>query len=159
MSDMKFKLRRAALGIFLGTGLAASSVAVVLTVSAKQAPVEQLNIQESCHQLTGEAFARTELLFGLSKPDRSVITEAEFQHFVDRQVTPLFPDGLTVLSAAGQFKAPNQAVVKEKSKLLMLVYPLNHKHHNSIEQIRTVYKQMFRQQSVLRVDDLSCVSF
>ncbi len=156
---MKFKLRGTTLGIFLGTGLAASSIVVVLTAFAKQAPVEQLNIHESCQQLTGKTFARTELLFGLSKPDRSVITEAEFQRFVDRQVTPLFPDGLTVLSATGQFKAPNRAVVKEKSKLLLLVYPLNNKHHNSIEQIRTVYKQMFRQQSVLRVDDLSCVSF
>src|SRR5262245_53088135 len=38
-------------------------------------------------------FARTELYFGTARPDGAV-SEAEFREFLDRVVTPRFPDGL-----------------------------------------------------------------
>ena len=31
------------------------------------------------------------------------VSEAEFQKFLDREITPRFPDGLTVYEADGQF--------------------------------------------------------
>jgi Protein of unknown function (DUF3574) len=74
-------------------------------------------------------------------------------------VTPRFPDGLTLLSGAGQFRGSSGAVVKEPSKLLILFYPWNNARNRSIERIRTLYKQTFQQEAVLRVDDESCVSF
>jgi hypothetical protein len=49
------------------------------------------------------AFARTELFFGTAKPGGAV-TEEEFRTFLDEVVTPLFPDGLTVVKADGQFR-------------------------------------------------------
>ena len=49
------------------------------------------------------AFVRTELFFGTAKPDGAV-TEEEFGPVLDTVVTPLFPDGLTVIKADGQFK-------------------------------------------------------
>ena len=61
-----------------------------------------------------QRFARTELYFGTAKPD-GVVTEAEFRRFIDRQVTPKFPDGLTILTADGQFRSPDGTVVKEQS--------------------------------------------
>jgi hypothetical protein len=47
-------------------------------------------------------FLRTELYFGSSKPDGSVITLEQFQHFLDQEITPRFPDGLTLLTGLGQ---------------------------------------------------------
>ncbi|MEW6731553.1 MAG: DUF3574 domain-containing protein, partial [Acidobacteriota bacterium] len=49
----------------------------------------------------GFSFARTELYFGSAKPDGTVVTEAQFQQFVDQVVTPRFPDGLTLLVGLG----------------------------------------------------------
>jgi hypothetical protein len=66
-----------------------------------------------CERLiNGEIFARTELLFGLSRSDGPDITEEEFQSFIDLQVTPRFPEGLTLLAGNGQFRTPRVTLSK-----------------------------------------------
>ena len=106
-----------------------------------------------------DTFARTELFFGLSRPG-GIVTDAEFKAFVDTWVTPRFPDGLTLLSGVGQFRDASGTTIAEGAKLLILLYPRRDRDADAkIEQIRVDYKRMFQQQSVLRTDDLSCVSF
>lgn len=110
-------------------------------------------------QLNGSLFLRTELVFGLSRSSGPDVTEAEFQSFIDDQVTPRFPDGLTLLSGNGQFKDSSGVIVQEKSKLLVLLYPFSRDNSALVEEIRAEYKAMFQQQSVLRVDEEMCTSF
>jgi hypothetical protein len=106
-----------------------------------------------------QAFARTELFFGLSRPG-GVITEQEFKAFVDARVTPRFPDGLTVLSGSGQFRDSSGTILVEGAKVLILLFPRRDAQANeNIEAIRREYRHQFQQQSVLRADDVSCVSF
>lgn len=106
-----------------------------------------------------QSFFRTELFFGLSRPG-GVVSEADFKAFVDARVTSRFPDGLTLISGMGQFRETNQAITVEGSKLLILLYPrVDAEANRKIEQIRAEYKQLFQQQSVLRADESSCVSF
>jgi Protein of unknown function (DUF3574) len=106
-----------------------------------------------------QAFARTELFFGLSRPG-GVITEADFQAFVDARVTPRFPDGLTLLSGSGQFREAGGTILVEGAKVLVLLYPRRDRQADAkIEQIRSDYKVQFQQQSVLRSDETACVSF
>jgi Protein of unknown function (DUF3574) len=126
------------------------------------APAIETNLRQFCKNLpSSQLFIRTELFFGLSKKDGSEVTEAEFQRFLTREVTPRFPDGLTLLSGQGQFKNSNGLIVKESSKLLILLYPLMQTNDSSqkVEQIRKAYKTAFQQESVLRKDEQSCVSF
>ncbi len=116
--------------------------------------------QQLCTRvLKSEFFARTELLFGLSRSDGPDITEQEFKNFIDAKVTPRFPDGLTLLSGDGQFKDASGTIIEEGSKLLILLYPFSQQNSKLVEHIRDDYKELFQQQSVLRIDDLSCVSF
>lgn len=111
------------------------------------------------HVLHGELFSRTELFFGRNRPG-GVVSEQEFQDFLDRNVTPRFPDGLTVVDAKGQFRGADATVPeKEDSKILILLYRFDRSTSDQVEQIRTEYKKQFEQQSVLRVDEQSCVSF
>jgi hypothetical protein len=146
---MKFKLSRVAL--LTGLGLTA---AVILGVQIYQAP------STICQtKYKGKFFDRTELFFGLSKSDGSFITESEFQHFLDREVTPVFPDGLTLLTGTGQFKNDRGTLSKEKSKLLILFYSDSPERNVAIEQIRQRYRDRFQQESVLRVDNQSCILF
>jgi hypothetical protein len=100
------------------------------------------------------SFARTELFFGTAKPV-GVVTEREFLRFLDQEVTPRFPDGLTLLRADGQFRGADGVVVKEDSFLLILLYPVEVFKDSSrkINRICELYKEMFDQESVLRVDD------
>lgn len=101
------------------------------------------------------AFVRTELFFGRNKPDGTEVSQEEFAAFLSDTITPEFPDGLTVLDGIGQFRDADGRVIREKAKVLILLYPLNAKRQSSrkIERIRTAYKNRFQQQSVLRVDD------
>jgi hypothetical protein len=120
----------------------------------------QFSEQQLCTRvLKSDFFARTELLFGLSRSGGPDITEQEFKLFIDTKVTPRFPDGLTVLDGDGQFKNASGTIVKEGSKLLILFYPFSLQSSKLVEEIRSDYKEWFQQESVLRVDDLSCVSF
>ena len=64
--------------------------------------------------------ARTELFFGTAKPD-GVVTEEEFLAFVDAEITPRFPDGLTLLKGDGQFRGEDGVIIKEESFVLILL--------------------------------------
>ena len=120
----------------------------------------QSPVEASQPVLVGETWRRTELYFGTSKPDGAVVTIQEFEDFVDEIVTPRFPDGLTLLTGDGQWRNSAGVIIEEESNVLILLYPLDDKEANSeIEQIRTAYKDAFQQESVLRVDDYSRVSF
>jgi hypothetical protein len=99
-------------------------------------------------------FVRTELYFGTAKPG-GVVSEAEFLDFVDRHVTPRFPDGLTLIKGDGRFRSDGNTIVKEQSFVLILLYPHDTRDEGlrRIEHIRMLYKDEFDQQSVVRVDD------
>lgn len=107
-----------------------------------------------------EVWARSELYFGTSKPNNEQVTEAEFSAFVDNQVTPRFPDGLTLLNGYGQFRTSAGVLVRETSYVLILFYPPQMQDANRrIQELRDIYKALFSQESVLRVDSFSFVSF
>ena len=78
----------------------------------------------------------------------------EFQQFVDDEITPRFPDGLTLLMGLGQFRGSSGEIVQERSLLLILLYPVETRQDSSekIEQLREAYKELFQQESVLRAD-------
>jgi hypothetical protein len=126
--------------------------------------IEQRSIAKNPQQLcsnipTAKPVTRTELFFGLRKPNGTEVNNAEFQRFLDREVTPRFPNGFTVMSGQGQFKDARGAILQERSKLLLLLHPIAATSDRQIEQIRTAYTKTFQQQSVLRADNLSCAAF
>lgn len=101
-----------------------------------------------------DTFWRTELYFGRDKNDGTQVTDEEWSKFLDEVVTPKFPDGLTVLDGKGQYRLENGTIVKENSKVLILLYTSKTRLVNSrkIDQIRNEYKKIFRQESVMRID-------
>jgi Protein of unknown function (DUF3574) len=100
-------------------------------------------------------FIRTELYFGRNKPDGAEVSRKDFDEFLSGFVTERFPDGLTVLKGRGQFLDSDGEVERERSVVLILLYPISARNEKSvkIEEIREEYKKRFLQQSVLRVDD------
>lgn len=123
--------------------------------SAAAQPVAQSDAEEQRH-LAAAPFLRTELFFGADKPDGSEISKEEFRRFLKEEITPRFPDGLTVLTGTGQFRdSESEKIIREKSMVLILLHPLDkwNESNEKIEQIRRAYKERFKQQSVLRVDD------
>jgi Protein of unknown function (DUF3574) len=101
-------------------------------------------------------FARTELYFGTAKAEgEPPVTDEQFLEFLDREITPRFPDGLTLLKGDGQFQGASGVIIKEDSFVLILLYSLEGFRDSSrkINRIRELYKDEFDQESVLRVDD------
>ena len=91
---------------------------------------------------------RHELLFGQQRPDSSIIADEEFAAFMDEVVTPLFPAGLTLIDASGQYQSANGRRIEEPTKVLILVYPDVAKVRENIREIITQYLARFRQESV-----------
>ena len=100
-----------------------------------------------------QRFVRTELFFGTAAPDDAVCEEG-FLAFLDTEVTPRFPDGLTLFKGHGRFTGENGVLVKEDPFMVILLHPFEHfkVSDRKIEEIRLFYKQQFHQESVLRVD-------
>lgn len=103
--------------------------------------------------------ARLELLFGMGKRDGSTISDDDWAAFLEAEVTPRFPAGLTVLSGYGQWRGDSGALAKEASRLLLIWYSPAPDTEHKIEAIRAAYRERFTQDSVMRVDGRSCVSF
>jgi hypothetical protein len=146
-------------------GLASFTLAFGLLVTASTVAAQeggaQQDQQPAVQRRMGQAaregslpFARTELFFGTAKPD-GVVTEEEFRAFIDEEVTPRFPDGLTLLKGDGQFRGSDDVIIKEQSFVLVLLYASDSYTESSrrIDRVRRLYKKRFQQESVLRVDD------
>jgi hypothetical protein len=121
------------------------------------APAADLSINRpKLHQI----WNRVELYFGTDRETDPPVSDADFFGFLDGTVTPLFPDGLTLVSGYGQFFNSKGVLVKERSKVLIILYPPHSKDANrNIQHIRDEYKTRFSQESVLRVDSYAVVSF
>jgi hypothetical protein len=89
------------------------------------------------------------------------VTDAQFMTFVDRSVTPQFPDGLTIQEGRGQWRDSNGVVERERSHELILLYPAAEArtHDPQIERIRDAYVAAYGQDSVARLDEPTLADF
>ena len=68
---------------------------------------------------TQKSWMVAELLFA-----REHVSEARWSQFLASEVTPRFPDGLTVYDAKGQWRAPgSKKISRERSKVVMIAMP------------------------------------
>ena len=102
---------------------------------------------------------RVELVFGTAKTNGGMVSDADWNGFLESEVTPRFPEGLTVLKALGQWRNANGKIEKEASRILVILHRPAETADQSIESIRVIFKTRFQQESVMRIDDISCVSF
>ena len=107
----------------------------------------------------GTAMVRLELVFGLSRKGRVDVSEADWTTFLDREVTPRFPDGLTVLAGRGQWRNAGGVAVSEPARVLLVWVKPAADLEARIAAVRDAWKQTHDQESVLRADGTSCVSF
>ena len=103
---------------------------------------------------TGTKFYRTELYFGRDKSDGTVVSDDDWKEFLEREVTPRFPDGFTTLDGSGQYRDKSGKIVRESSKVLVFLYAKKDQKAASsrIDEIRAAYCKTFSQESVLRLD-------
>jgi hypothetical protein len=98
---------------------------------------------------------QVDLYFGRDTP-RGELSEAEWAAFLAAEVTPRFPDGLSVLDVAGQHRAPSGVVVREKTKLLVVVVFDPPAHRPKVEAVVEAYAKRYGQHSVFRTESGVC---
>ncbi len=107
-----------------------------------------------------ESMITAELMFGRKIGDRVGVSDAAFAAFLAREISPRFPDGLTVVDAKGQWRDNDRGViVREPSKLVLLIFRDDPARRENLDAIADAYKRQFRQQSVLISRRASCVTF
>ena len=99
------------------------------------------------------------LFFGRSKGGEEVVTDEAWRAFLAEEITPRFPDGLSVLDAAGQWRDASDTIVRERSKLVLILAEPGAPGLQLTEEIAQAYRHAFDQESVLRVVTTACVSF
>ena len=139
------KARRRGLALFLGF-LAAGAATAAIAEGACSAP------QQAMQQI--------ELMFGRNIGGRLGVSETAWSRFLAREVTPRFPDGLTVYETTGQWRDPQRnVIVRERSRMLRIIIPADAPARDKIEALATAYKKQFSQRSVGIVTRPACASF
>lgn len=131
--------------------------ATLLAGAANHASAQSLAL--ICHgaQRPGNV---AELMFGRDIGHHLGVSEIAWARFVAREITPRFPDGLTITDAYGQWRErPNGRIVREPSKLVVIVLPGHDDDQARLDAIVNAYKREFRQQSVGVIVQSACVSF
>ena len=95
------------------------------------------------------------LYFGRDKPG-GMVSEAEWAAFVAQEVTPRFPDGLSVINVAGQSRGAAGPIERERTKLLVIVVFDAPAHQPKVVAIVDAYIRRFTQNSVFRTEKAVC---
>ena len=117
---------------------------------------------DPAHPGTTHGWVETKLYFGLGPADDASkgVSEAQWRAFLDKEVTPRFPAGLSVVDVYGQWQGKDlKSPERLRSKMLQIDYADVAENGAKIEAIRAAWKQMTGDQSVMRVTEPAEVSF
>ena len=107
-----------------------------------------------------EPYTEYRLFFGRGDADnRQVVSDQQWEGFLEDAITVEFPAGLTVLDAYGQYTDSAGNLVKEDTKVLIILVPPDADSAPGIDRIIEEYKQRFSRQGVLREVKATCASF
>ncbi|MFN3657513.1 MAG: DUF3574 domain-containing protein [Pseudolabrys sp.] len=101
---------------------------------------------------------RNELYFGRNIGGRAGVGERQWQAFVNRELTPRFPDGLTVIDGQGQWREGG-GIVRERSKIVVIVTADDAEARTRVAAAAAAYKARFGQRSVGVVTQPVCAAF
>jgi len=136
----------------LGRLMACGAAAIALSGCASLQPPACLPPQQ--------AMLSAELAFGRHIGGRPGVSDEAFARFTAEEITPRFPDGLTVVDSVGQWRDPaRERVVREKSKLVLIMFADDPAKRAALTEIAEAYKRQFHQQSVMVAVRPSCVAF
>ena len=138
-------------------GLAFAQYASSIRMAAEPAKAT-----DPAHPVKTQGWIDTRLYFGLGPADdpSKGTSEAAWRDFLDKEVTPRFPSGLSVMDVYGQWQSSGDKHVERiRTKMLVIDYPPSAENTSRIEAIRAAWKHQTGDQSVLKVSEPADVSF
>jgi hypothetical protein len=98
------------------------------------------------------------MVFGRVSQDQPGVSEAEFARFLEAEVSPRFPDGLTVVDAQGRWTPPAGSEIHDPSKTVMIVLRGTGDDRAKLEAVRAAYTRLYHEPTVLMMTGPACVS-
>jgi len=106
------------------------------------------------------AMTEVELLFGRNIGGKLGVSEAQWRAFLSREVSPRFPDGLTVFDTRGQWRDDKtRALVREPGKIVRIILGADAGAMEKVDAVAAAYIKQFGQDSVGIVTRPACVVF
>ena len=145
----------------LTAALAASLVVGCASMPSTTVPTTASMQGDAARPAQSAGWIRSELYFAVGNEDGTdVIEESQWRAFLDREVTPRFPDGLTVLDGYGQWRFEKDGKrVRQRCKVLVVLHEEGARRREDIEAIRLAWKRMTGHESVLWARSPVDVSF
>jgi hypothetical protein len=130
---------------------------ITISLAASVTACTQAQTPQLC---AGAGMIETRLYFGLSEPSGRLVTDRQFADFVAKDVTPVLPEGFTILEGRGFWKdGKTSRTISENSKVLVRLHPATTDASAALDRIADAYKARFQQESVLRTDSQVCADF
>jgi hypothetical protein len=114
-----------------------------------------VTVDQDCYEYE----VRVEVFFGLDVRCAALegggvttqISERAFEAFLDREVTPRFPQGFSVMDVPlGQWYSPaRRSITKERSKAMLLLMPDTRENDRKLRAIAHSYTKTFHQETVM----------
>ncbi|MBU1670708.1 MAG: DUF3574 domain-containing protein [Actinobacteria bacterium] len=95
------------------------------------------------------AFVQTELYLGLEIPAGGQVSGEQFATFLDEVVTPAFPAGLTVFDSYGQMRQSDGKIVRQTTKVLLLVHEDTKANSDAVSKLISSYRSRFENPQVM----------
>lgn len=142
------KMFRGALPLLLMLQVACASHAVQGEQSAPPAAVTATFKGDAARPEQAQGWVRSELYFGVGKeagetPANPVVGETQWRAFLDKEVTPRFPDGLTWLDVNGQWRGPSGGPEPMPSRLLIVLHADNPHNEQALQDIARNFHARF----------------
>lgn len=141
--------------LLFAAGLSLAGCASTAATAPVQAAAET---QPACRD-GSKLFQRVQLIFAGPRARDGKTSDELLQAFLAEEVTPRFPDGLTLWNATGQWRTQPGRVGTIPSRVLLIWHESKPQADEDVEAIREAYKARFKQKSVMRIDGVDCVSF
>jgi hypothetical protein len=131
-----------------------------LAISLAVAGCAAMKSKPDCLLPSQKPMIVAELFFGRDIAGRAPLSDAEWSDFVAHVIGQQFPDGFTVTDGEGQWRDPkSQAMVRERTKILIVAAEPSAGVADKIETITDAYKKRFNQESVGVITSLACGAF
>ena len=109
---------------------------------------------------TATAWQRSEMYFGLTRPDKTEVSEADWRDFVNNQVAVSFPGGFTELTAVGHYRENGESK-SEPVRVLVILNPPDKRAitNTKLNSLGSSYCARFGIVAVLRADSDATLNF
>ncbi|MEP6573178.1 MAG: DUF3574 domain-containing protein [Gemmatimonadota bacterium] len=133
------------------SGLGFPIITVLLAACASAAPTTNGVLPGTAPALPGvETLIDDRLLFGQSIPGGGQVPDTGWTSFLRDVITPVFPAGLTVWHAEGQWLDPRGTLVREPVIVVQVFHPRGSPGDSVFARIANTYRSRFHQDAVLR---------